>query len=132
MNSIGLNFVGTNTRECEGSNTPSTCFGGGFIPYSIAHVGPYFVRNHEGKDECIQLFEGNIEHARGLATERYLTNPFSDSDRGLIDPYLRKELVGRPLDGTYVVRVWEEPGVNFDAVKDVQIVMNYSYWTRFN
>ena len=29
------------------------------------------------------------------------------------------------------MRVWEEPGVNFDGIEDVQIVLDYRYWTRF-
>ncbi len=78
------------------------------------------------------MFDGNIEHARGLATERYLTNPLSNADDQLIKQYLRAEFQGRPLDGNFAVRVWEEPGVNFEAIKDVQLVVNYRYWTRFD
>lgn len=130
--SIGLNFVGTGTRDCEDSPTPSTCFSGGFIPYSIVHLGPYYVRNYGGEDYQAQLFTGRIEHARGLAAERYLTNPLGSADRELITPYLRSELNGRPLDGTFLIRVWEEEGVRFDGIEDVQLVLGYRYWTRFN
>lgn len=102
------------------------------MPYSLEHVGPYTVRNHMGRDYDVPLFTGRIEHARGLAAERYLTNPISTADRALIDPYMRRELRGRPLDGTYVLRVWEEPGVNFEGIEDVQVVLHYRYWTRLD
>lgn len=129
--SLGLNFVGSQTRDCSDSPTPSTCYSAGFVPYTLEHLGPYIVRNYDGNDQEVQLFTGRIEHARGLAAERYLTNPLSSADNELITPYFRGELSGRPLDGTYVLRVWEEPGVNFDGIEDVQLVLNYRYWTRF-
>ena len=44
---------------------------------------------------------------------------------------MRREFQGRPLDGTFVLRVWEEPGMNFDALEDVQLALEYRYWTRF-
>ena len=132
VDTLGLNFVGTGLRACEGSESPLACYAGGFIPYSIVHAGPYYVRNHRGTDYEAKLFTGLIEHARGLATERYVTNPMSDADRSLITPYFREELQGRPLDGDYVLRVWDEEGVEFNRIEDVQLVLNYRYWTRFN
>ncbi len=86
--------------------------------------------NHRGEDYDAPLFTGRIEHGRGLVAERYLTNPLSSADRSLAEPYLHRELRGRPLDGTYVVRVWDEPGVRFDWIEDVQVLLNYIYWTR--
>ena len=55
-----------------------------------------------------------------------------EADRQLIEPYLRSELNGRPLDGEFILRVWDEPGVNFNAIQDVQLLIDYGYWTRFN
>jgi hypothetical protein len=131
VNDVAINFVGT-PRDCADSSAPEACFSAGFVPYSLAHVGPFVVRNHLGIDVPANLFDGNIEHARGLALERYITNPLSEADHALLGQYTRKEFAGRPLDGNFVVRVWEEPGVDFGAIQDVQIVLNYSYWTKFN
>jgi len=128
---IGVNFVGTGLRSCEDAEAPSSCYGSGYLTYSLEHGGPYHVRNYAGQDVEVQLFKGNIEHARGLAAERYLTNPLSSADESLIDSYLRNEFQGRPLDGTFVLRVWEEPSLNFDALEDVQLALTYRYWTRF-
>jgi len=132
MDTVGINFVGTGTRDCSGSSSPQTCSGGGYIPYTLSHTGPFFVRNHKGDDVETMLFDGNIEHARGLALERYLTNPVSSSDQGLLNQYLRTEFSGRPLDGNFVLRVWDEGGVDFNSIQDVQLVMNYRYWTKFD
>jgi hypothetical protein len=131
IESIGLNFVGTGIRSCEDQPLASTCHSGGYVTYTLEHQGPYFVRNHFGEDYEAKLFPGSIEHARGLGNERYLTNPLSSTDSELIASYLRTELRGRPLDGNFILRVWEEPGFRFDAVQDVQILVKYRYWTRF-
>jgi hypothetical protein len=131
IESLGLNFVGTNIRRCEDSNLPSTCHAAGYIPYTIFHDGPFFVRNHKGEDFRAHLFGGKIEHARGLGTERYITNPMGSADRDLLESYMRHEFNGRPLDGSFVLRVWDEEGLDFNSIEDVQIVLNYRYWTRF-
>lgn len=130
VDTLGVNFVGTASRTCADSSLPSTCFSNGFIPYSLRQVGPFEVRNYSGEDYRAPLFDGVIEHARGLAAERYLTNPLSGADRSQIDPYMQAQFRGRPLAGTYRLRVWEEPGVNFDGIEDVQIVLGYRFWTR--
>lgn len=132
IDSVGINFVGTSTKDCSDSAAPQACYGNSNIPFSLAHTGPFFVRNFNGDDVEAKVFDGNIEHARGLALERYLTNPLSSTDDALINQYRRHEFSGRPLDGNFVLRVWEEPGVNFNAIQDVQVVLNYRYWTKFN
>ena len=132
MERVGLNFVGTGIRDCTDSQLPSGCFGSGFVNYSIEHLGPYPVTNHQGDQYMPPLFTGRVEYARGLAAERYLTNPLSSADRALIEPYARGEFRGRPLTGTYVVRIWDDGVVDFDQIEDVQIMLDYRYWTRFN
>jgi hypothetical protein len=45
---------------------------------------------------------------------------------------MRTEFQGRPLDGNFAVRVWDDDSANFSAIQDIQIVLKYRYWTRFN
>ncbi len=132
IDNVALNFVGTGIRDCSDSDVPQPCFSAGFVPYSLAHQGPFYVRNHRGEDFKALLFDGNIEHARGLATERYISNPIGSADAELLAPYTRTEFQGRPLDGDFVLRVWEEEGTAFNSIDDVQVVLNYRYWTRFD
>jgi len=129
---LGLNFVGTGLRSCAASTLPQTCYSGGFVTYSLGHEGPYAVRNHLGVDYLASLFEGNIEHARGLGSERYVTNPIGGTDKSLLEDYMRQEMSGRPLSGTFVLRVWDDPNLNFEAIEDVQIILDYGYWTRLS
>jgi len=132
LDTVSLNFVGSGIRDCSRSTLPSTCNSGGFVTYSFDHTGPFFVRNYDGAEKQAYLFDGHIEQARGLATERYISNPIASADQSLLADYTRKELQGRPLDGNFTVRIWEDDAVNFEAIQDVQVILNYSYWTRFN
>lgn len=132
INTLALNFVGSGLKDCSTSDLPVTCYSGAFVPYSLYHQGPYVVRDASGNDFQVDLFHGNIEHARGLAAERYITNPMSTADTELLSTYQRLELQGRPLDGTFVVRVWDEDGLQFNALQDIQLVLDYRYWTRNN
>src|SRR5690606_7416378 len=95
LDTIGLNFVGTGIRDCSDQQLKSACYSAGFVPYSLLHQGPFLVRNHFGDDFRAYLFDGRIEHARGLATERYISNPLSSDDRELLSDYMREELQGR-------------------------------------
>jgi hypothetical protein len=45
---------------------------------------------------------------------------------------MRSEFKGRPLDGQFVIRVWEDDQFSFEKIQDVQLVLKYRYWTRFN
>jgi len=131
IESLSLNFVGSAARVCADDRLPSTCYSAGYIPYSLQHTGRFTVRNFVGEPYDAPLFIGNIHKARGLAAERYVTNPLSSADRSLVTPYSRTEFRGRPVSGTYKLRVWDVPGVNFNGIEDVQLVLDYRYWTRF-
>ncbi len=127
---VALNVVGTNVRDCEAGGGGATCYASGNVSYSIVHDGPYPVRNHGGGLYDAPLFRGRVERARALAAERYLSNPMSGTDRSLIEPYLRRELVGRPLSGTYSVRIWDDLALAWSNIEDVQLMLKYRYWTR--
>lgn len=137
---IGVNFVGTNVRDCSESTTPTTCFSAGWVPYTLVHRGDiprgtdsgFSVSNHLGEIYSAPLFNGWIVHARGLNAERQLTNPISSADRALIEPFTHSEFRGRPLAGRYTIRIWDDPTVRFENLEDVQIVLDYRYWTRLD
>lgn len=128
---FAVNLVGVGVRDCATADNPGACYASGSVPFSLRHDGPYLVRNYEGSDVSAPLFVGNVEHARALTAERYLTNPLSGADRALMTDFWRDEFRGRPLSGAYTLRIYDAPGLQWDNVEDVQIVLNYGYWTRF-
>ncbi|HET6338808.1 MAG TPA: hypothetical protein VFG30_36565, partial [Polyangiales bacterium] len=133
---FGINLVGTGLRNCENAQYPSSCYASGFVQYSLRHDGQFSVTNHVGHREDVPLFPAQIQHAKALTAERYLTSPISGADRSLMEDFWRSELRGRPLQGQYTLRVYDIPGPNgenvFDMSKleDVQLIFEYNYWTR--
>lgn len=132
IDSVAANVVGSASRQCRDANLPSTCYSAGYVPYSLEHFGPYTVLGHDGRSYDAPLYTGRIEHARALAAERYLSNPMSGADQALISQFTQGQMRGRPVTGTYRLRVWDEPGVNFNGIEDVQLVLGYRFWTRTN
>lgn len=127
---LGVNVVGSAARQCVDPALPSTCYSAGFIPYTLVHAGPYPVRSYDTTTFAANLYPAQIYNARALAAERYITNPISSADQALLSQYMRNEYSGRPLTGTYELRIYEESGVNFFGIEDVQLVLGYEYWTR--
>jgi hypothetical protein len=125
---LAVNVVGSGLRDCTNTGTTS-CYASAYVPFSMAHLGPFTVRNHTGADLPVNIFTGRIEWAKALAAERYLTNPLSTTDSGLLAQYTRQEFRGRPLDGNYVIRIWDDEDFQFDRVQDVQLFLRYRYWT---
>jgi hypothetical protein len=129
---FALNFVGTNVRDCVGSNTPSTCYSNAFVPYSLEQFGVVPIRNYSGDTIWFDMPTGLIEHGKGLAAEILVTNPITSSSSGLLSSYYKDGLRGRPLQGKYVLRVWETPELIWEAVEDIQLIFDYRYWTRMS
>lgn len=126
-----VNLVGTGLRDCSGSGT-SSCYGSGFIEYSLVHDA--FDVGVLGWDNRVQRFNfgsANINHAKALAAERFITLPLSSADQALLaQPGIEKqELTGRPIDGSYRLRIWDTPGLTWNRLEDVQIVLKYRYWS---
>jgi hypothetical protein len=132
VEAIGVNVVGTGIRDCERveGGQRSACYANASLAYSLRHVAPFLVRNHEGDMYQAPLFPGRIEYARALSAERYLTSPLSSADSSLLEPFVRSEFAGRPLRGPMVLRIWDEPALRWENVEDIQLVVRYRYWTR--
>jgi len=128
-NLAGLNAVGTGVTDCDGQ--VSSCYYNGFLEYSLIQSGNTVIRSYTGGSMPAKLDRGIIEHGKGLAAERTITNPPSSSDSALMEPYMKHEYKGRPLHGLYTLRIWERPGLRWDHLDDFQLVWKYHYWTRF-
>lgn len=128
-NLAGVNAVGTGTTNCDGK--PSSCYANGFLEYTLSHSGNTRIRNYEGATLPAKMDRAFIEHGKMLAAERVLTNPLGSADQSLMESYMKGELKGRPLQGLYTLRNWDQPGLRWDRVDDLQLAWKYHYWTRF-
>jgi hypothetical protein len=129
--SVAVNMVGSNVRDCTMSDSPSSCYSYGYLPYTVLQDGHVSVRNHEMKQMEYTLPVAKINYGKALTAEVVLTNPLSGSQSSLIAPYVNNELRGRPLQGTYTIRIYNVPELMWANVDDIQLMWNYHYWTKF-
>jgi hypothetical protein len=127
---IALNLVGTNIRDCTHSDTQGVCSSNAYIPYTLQHEGTVYVRNHEDTRMEFNMPVARIEHGKALTAEVVVTNPPTSTHNQLLAPYIKTGLRGRPLQGSYVIRIWKTPELQWSAVEDIQLIWKYRYWTK--
>jgi hypothetical protein len=130
---MAVNLVGSNVKDCTlDPGAGVACYQNLFIPYDLTHGGKVKILDYEGKTNRFAMSTGVIHYAKALAAERLLTNPLSSTDVNLIAPYEKAEFRGRPLQGNYVLRIYNTPGLRWTNVEDVQILLKYRYWSAFS
>jgi hypothetical protein len=128
---LGFNVVGTAVQDCEQSPLPTSCYASGFVGFDLTHDATTVLASDGGSYPTLghlPLVPGGVRGGRALLAERQITNPLSGTDRSLVEPYMRAELRGRPLSGKYTLRIYTDDIV-FDAIEDIQMVVDYRYWT---
>jgi hypothetical protein len=127
---VALNVVGTGVIDCSQTSSPD-CLGSGYVTYTMlddaSQVG---VLGYDGQSRPFNFGVGTISGGKALTSERYITTPIGSADQALISQVLRPELRGRPLDGTYTLRIDDTPALHFQQIQDIQIILNYRYWSR--
>ncbi len=58
--------------------------------------------------------------------------PLSSNDQALVSQsgIEHEEFSGRPLDGEYTLRIWDSPDLDWNNLEDIQLVVNYEYWSQ--
>lgn len=128
---IALNMVGSGVLDCSGAS--DGCYSQGFVEYDLVHSAyNTALRDYGDEARCFNFGQGHMSHAKALAAERFLGVPMSSDDSALIGgPEFTKEaFAGRPLTGLYTLRIHETPRLRWENVEDVQLVLNYRYWSR--
>jgi hypothetical protein len=129
---LAMNVVGTGVYDCT-ANPSQSCFASAYVEYTLDHdafrVG---VLNHFGDFQTFNFGSAGINHAKALAAERYITLPIASADEGLLfqPGVLKPEYRGRPLDGSYRLRIWDSPFLVWNRLEDLQLVLKYRYWSR--
>jgi hypothetical protein len=129
---IGINVVGTGVHACTLGASRESCYGAAYLPVTLIHQGAVEVRDYEGQDQSFSMPTARIEHGKAMAAELFLTNPPTSSQWALIGQYMKDEMRGRPLNGSYILRIWEVPELDWSRVEDIQLVVRYRYWTRMD
>jgi hypothetical protein len=118
--------------DCSRSPNPD-CNGNAYVNYTLQHVANRIpLLDYKNQAKLFDFGTGSVNGAKALTAERLITQPIGSADQGLLgEPQFTKtELGGRPLTGTYRLRIYDQPGLVWEAIDDVQMVINYRYWSR--
>jgi hypothetical protein len=129
---LAVNLVGTGVVDCTQTPTPD-CFATGYVQYDLQHDGTNAgITDYNGNTRVFDFGLASIRHGKALAAERYITAPIGSADQSLLSqPGIQHiEFQGRPLDGVYRLRIWDSPALKFSQLQDIQIVLNYEYWSE--
>jgi hypothetical protein len=127
---VAVNLVGTGVLNCSQTGSPD-CYGSGYVTYDLTHIGDAIgVLGYDGQYRTFDFGTAALNHAKALASERYLTEPLSSTDQQLVNQFLQQQFRGRPIDGVYKLRIYDSPALQFQNLEDVQVVLNYHYWSR--
>ncbi|MCC6903008.1 MAG: hypothetical protein IT377_28825 [Polyangiaceae bacterium] len=129
---LAVNLVGTGVYDCT-ANPSQSCFGSAFIEYTIDHDAfQAGVIDWKGDVQTFNFGSAGINHGKALAAEKYITLPIGSGDQNLLaQPGIEKpEYRGRPLDGSYRLRIWDSPYLMWNRLVDIQLVLTYRYWSR--
>lgn len=126
---MAVNVVGTNVIECTSPEAPSSCYTNAFMPYTLELGGWVQIRNHDRETVEFNMPTARVEHGKGLAAEVVITNPLTGTHSQLLSEFWKDGLRGRPLQGEYMLRIWDSPNLVWSRVEDIQLVWKYRYWT---
>jgi hypothetical protein len=129
---VAVNLVGAGVRDCTNDPTPD-CYATGYVEYDLAHDGRNAgIADYNGNTRYFDFGVASIQHGKALAAERYITVPVGANDQSLLSQagIQHIKFQGRPLDGVYRLRIWDSPALQWQQLQDVQIVLNYEYWSQ--
>lgn len=118
--------------DCGSVENPS-CYGTGLIDYDLIHDAfEQPVINWDNEEHLFSFGSAAVFNGKALAAERYITLPIGSADQGLLNqPQTTKpEFRGRPLSGSYTLRIYDSPALAWGRIEDVQLVLNYRYWSK--
>ncbi|MBI5535279.1 MAG: hypothetical protein HY898_21305 [Deltaproteobacteria bacterium] len=132
---VALNLAGTGLLDCSVAQS-SSCYATGTVRYTLEHdafKADIVSGVWDGKLESQSFNFGGagLFRAQALAAERFITMPVSTADQGLLSQagIEKGEFMGRPMSGTYRLRIWETPELVWSRLEDVQMVLKYRYWS---
>jgi hypothetical protein len=127
---VALNVVGTGVIDCTQSGSPD-CFGSAYLTYTLTHDGDDIgVLGYDGQYRTFDFGTAVMDHAKALTAERYLTLPLSSNDQQLVSQFLQTQFRGRPIDGVYNLKIYDNPALQWSQVQDIQVLLNYHYWSK--
>jgi hypothetical protein len=124
---LAMNLTGNGIRDCSTSTNQTDCQANQYLYYDLQHLGPALAFG--ATRDWMELDLSTVEIQAGKAPTGGTTLDVLQNGWGVpsVEATARTELIGRPLNGSYVLEITGGPNVSFDAVTGVQILYAQSY-----
>ena len=132
LRTTAVNMVGTDVINCDNADSPTTCAANNWLIYDLKQFGDVHIRNHH-KEKSVRPFKiptGRITGGKAWTAEQVIGYPISGTHQSMLGQLQKVSLMGRPLEGSYELRIYDTPELDWDNVEDIQLVLGYHYWTR--
>lgn len=132
LRTFAVNIAGTEVLNCELAESPETCLNNPWLTYDLKQMGNVRIRNHhkEMSPREFVIPSGRISGGQAWAAEQVIGYPISGLHQGALSQLQKISLMGRPLQGTYEIRIYAPVELEWQNVEDIQLIMGYHYWTR--
>jgi hypothetical protein len=128
---LSLNLVGTGITVCEGQ--VEGCYGNATVEYDLKHTAfDVPLEDYLGSRTCFDFGRAEVNEAKALATERYITLPLATDDEALLNqPGMTQTLLaGRPFAGSYELTIHDSETLDWSNLEDIQLVLTSEHWSR--
>ncbi len=132
VRTVAANIVGIDAINCSYAETPETCAANPWITYDLKQMGDVRIRNHH-KENSVRGFNiptGRVSGGKAWVAEQVIGFPISGAHQTALQQLQKVSMMGRPLQGTYELRIYDTQDLIWPNVEDIQIVLGYHYWTR--
>ncbi|MCP4693947.1 MAG: hypothetical protein GY859_38285, partial [Desulfobacterales bacterium] len=131
LRTVATNVVGTDVVNCSLAEAPETCAANPWVTYDLKQMGEVFIRNHNGLSvRPFDIPTGKVSGGKAWAAEQVIGFPVSGAHQTALSQLQKVSLMGRPLQGTFELRVYDTSELDWPNVEDIQLVLGYHYWTR--
>ncbi len=132
IKTVALNIVGTDVVDCSMATSPSTCAANQWLSYDLKQMGEVYIRNHhdEANVKPFDIPTGHVKGGKAWVAEQVIGFPVSGTHQSALSQMSKISLMGRPMQGTFELRLYEVPELIWPNVEDIQLVLGYHYWTK--
>jgi hypothetical protein len=125
---LAVNLVGNGIKDCSLSQNPSDCQANQYLFYDLQHQGPSLAFGATREWMELDVPVADIQAGKAASLGEYLDVLQNGWGKPFVEAVARTELIGRPLNGAYNLELSGAPGVLFDNIETVQVllVQNYS------
>ena len=125
---FALNLVGNGIRDCSTAASPNDCQANQYLKYDLHHEGPSLAIGATRQWRLLDIPLAQVESGKAPTLGEFLDVEQNAWGKPFVEAVARAELIGRPMNGTYVIELTGDSTVTFDRIEALQLLYGSTYW----